>query len=142
MDFTIDGTAYKAGKMDAFKQLSVLSKLSPLLTSGLPELLPLLREVRVQGVKIIDLPLEESVAKLSPLAREIAKMSEDDRRTIIEPCLAVVEKDIGGGKFVPVWNVQAQMSTQPEIREDAFLMLRIVFSVITGTFSRFFPASR
>ncbi len=140
-DFTIDGIAYKAGKINAFEQLAILSKLSPLLTSGLPELLGLLREVKARGVGVMDLPVEENIIRLAPLARELSKLSEADRRQIIEPCLAVVEKDIGG-KFALVWNREAGMAVFPEFRDDAILMLRVVLAVLQGTFGRFFPASR
>lgn len=156
MDFTIDGVAYKARQMNAFDQLSLMSKLSPLLASGLPELLPLIREIRnlppkevkVDGVKrlvpagLLDLPLEESVGKLAPLASALSKMSDADRRAVIEPCLAVVEKDIGSGKFAPIWAGEVGRALFPEFNTNAILVLRVAFAVISGTFASFFPASR
>jgi len=142
LDFSIDGVAYKARNMDVFTQMKVLSKLSPLLASGFGEIIPLIKEARTRGVaSLFSLPLEETVKHLAPVAEHLAKMSDEDRLIIVGSSLALVEKEVKPDVWAGVWNAQAGHAMFREIDENLTLMLRLVFAVLQGTFSRFFPAS-
>lgn len=160
MQFTIDGVAYKARPMDAFTQMDIVSLLSPLVAAGGAELIPWLKEMRETAKAKA---LEAAVAGSDPLAaaadglletdpaealkhfggltRELAKMSSEDRRTIIASCLSLVDKQIKEGQWAPVWNVAASRAADDKINNNLWLMVRIAFEVIKGQLFPFFTVS-
>ena len=141
-EFQIENHVYRAGAMDAFTQLAVASKVSPLLASGFGELFPFFMRMRKEGItNIADVPLKEATSMLTPVAHELAAMTEEDRRFIIGACLSICERqEVGKKNWNPLWNAAAGGPAHKDINEDAFLMIKIVLSVLQGKLGRFFPA--
>lgn len=142
-EFRVDNCVYAFRPMDAFTQLDVIAKLSPLLASGFAELIPFFIKMRDEGLlKIEDIPLKEAVELAPPVAREISKMDSKDRRFIIEACLSLCERKMDGSPgFAPIWNAQVGRAQFEDINSDISIMLRITQGVLMGTFKRFFPES-
>ena len=142
-EFEIDGRAYKVRSMDCFAQLAILAKVSPLLASGFGEIVAFVVAMRKEGIANLgNVPMERAAALLPPVARELAKMSDQDRREVIGACLDVVERktDVGQG-WAKIWNVAAGRAMFDDINNDLLLTLRIALNVFQGTFRRFFPES-
>jgi hypothetical protein len=129
--------------MDAFTQMALVSKISPLLASGFGEAIPIVVSLRKEGMKnLADMPLEKLAAILTPVSRELAKMTNDDRLYIIGTCLNLCDrKHDGEQSFTKVWNDTAGRAMFDDINNDLSLMLRIVIGVLQVTFSSFFPES-
>jgi len=143
MEFRIGEFTYKARRMDAFTQMSVISRLSPLLASGFGEIIPLMHKLREEGIaNIADMPLDRLGAIATPVARELAKMSDDDRKFIISACLDLCDrKPDGDERWAKVWNPQAGRAMFDDINNDVSILLRIVLGVLQGTCESFLPAS-
>jgi len=142
-EFEVDGVQYKCRNMGAFDQMDILTKLSPLLASGIVELLPLLAIVKELGLaSIADLPKEEIIARAPGIARELAKMSSADRHFIVESCLSLCERKVSADRWAPVWAVGAGRAMFDDINNDFWVMVRVAFGVLSHTpsFMRFFPA--
>jgi hypothetical protein len=140
----INGATYRvARKMDAFRQLAVASKISPLIASGVGELAPLLIELRRDGLgNLAAMPLDRLGQIITPVSRELAKMSEEDRRLIIGSCLELVDrKEDGREGWARVWSSDANRSMFEEINSDLAVMLRVVALALQEVFSNFLPAS-
>lgn len=141
---SLNGATYKVTrKMDAFKQMAVVSKVSPLLASGVGELAPLIVELRREGMSVMsEMSLDKLGQIITPVSRELAKMTDDDRRLIIGSCLDLVDrKDDGKEGWARIWSADANRSMFEEINSDMTMMLRIVFFVVVEVFGGFFPAS-
>lgn len=141
-EFEIDGRAYKARRLDAFAQMALLSKVSPLIAAGFGEVVAFIVAMRKEGIaSLADAPLERAAGLIAPVARELAKLSEDDQRGIIAACLASVERKADGQGWAKIWNDAANRAASDDIQNDLFLILKITFQVFQGNFARFFPAS-
>ena len=138
-EFTVGDYTYRAKNMDAFVQWSVAAKISPLIASGFAEILPMAVVLRKKGVKnVADLDLKEIAGMAGPIARELAKMPEEDRRFIASACLSLCERQrLGHQGWEPVWNHQAGISPHGDIQSDGVILLRIIAGVIQGTLANF-----
>jgi hypothetical protein len=143
MEFRVGDCVYRqTSRINAFDQIEIIAKISPLLASGFGELAPLLVQMRQQGVgNLAETSLEQLGHIATPVARELAKMSAGDRRFIIGTCLATVERkrdgEIGWAK---VWSADAGRSMFDDINNDFTVMLRIALGVFQETFGGFLPA--
>ena len=142
-EFTIEGRAYKARRLDPFAQFDMLAKVSPLMAAGFGEFLAFIVHMRQEGLaNLEDAPLDKMAGILAPIARELAKMSDSDRREVIGACLGQCERQsenrLGWEK---IWNQAAGRAMFEDINDDALLMLKISYEVFKGNFARFFPAS-
>lgn len=142
-EFRVGDFTYSVRRMDAFTQMAVVSKISPLLASGFGEAIPLVVRLRREGLNnIANMPLEELARIGTPIARELSKMTNDDRLYIVGTCLGVCDRRRNGEQsFSPVWNQTAQRSMFDDINNDMSLMIRVVLGVLQVTFSSFFPES-
>ena len=141
---SLKGATYKVSrKMDAFKQMAVVSKVSPLLASGLGELAPLVVDLKREGMSVMsEMSLDKLGQLITPVSRELAKMSDEDRRLIVGSCLDLVDrKEDGKEGWARIWSADANRSMFEEINSDLTVMLRIVFFVVVEVFGGFFPAS-
>jgi hypothetical protein len=140
----IGGATYRVvRKMHALQQMAVAFKLSPLLASGIGELAPILIELRREGVAGLGtFSLDKLGQIITPVSRELAKMSDDDRRMLTGALLSVVDRrDDGKEGWHPIWNAEINRSPYDEINNDFSLMLRIIVLALQETFSNFLPAS-
>ena len=143
-DFRVGSSTYRVGRpMDAFTQLAVIARVSPLFASGFGEIIPLVISLRQQGINnIADAPLEKLSSVATPVARELAKMPDADRQFVLSSCLDLCERQEDGKQvWSKVWSSSAGRSMHQDINDDLGLMLRITLGVFQGTFSSFFPES-
>jgi hypothetical protein len=147
-EFTVAGVRYRtARKMDAFVQLGVMSRLSPLLASGFGEIVPLVMELKEKGLQIADVEMNRLMQMAVPVSHELAKISDADRNYIVGECLAVVDRENDSSKtegnrgWAPVWNREAKRAMFTEVNADFSVMLRIVLTVLVETFSPFLGAN-
>ncbi len=140
IQFEIDGYLYRVRGMDAFTQLAVFSKISPLLHAGVKDLVPLLTKVREGGVAALGgMSLDAGMAALGPVTQILSKMDDTDRMAIFDACLDLVERQkVGETSWAKIWSPAAQKPMFADINESAVLILQIVFQVMKGTFQRFF----
>jgi hypothetical protein len=146
MQFFIDGVTYKARQMDIFTQMDIVSLLSPLIMVGGAEIVPWLKEMREAAITngaagLLDADPTEALKHFGGLTRELAKMSSEDRKTIISACLSHVDRQIKEGQWAPVWVPAARMAAFPELNTNLWLTVRIAFEVIKGQLLPFFTAS-
>lgn len=131
-----------SGKMNIFVQFAVVSKISPLLASGIGEIAPLIVQLKREGLSMDELPMERLGQIITPVSKQLASMTEEDRRLIIGSCLGILtrEDDIRKG-WQPVWNKEAGISNFEDLNNELVLVLKLVLFVIQNTFSGFFPES-
>lgn len=143
MEFRVGEFIYKARRMDAFTQMDVISRLSPLMASGFGEIVPLLHELRKEGLtNFADLPMDRLGSIAAPVARELAKMPDEDRHFVVKSCLDLCDrKRDGDERWAKVWSPQAGRAMFDDINNDISVMMRIVVGVLQGTFESFLPAS-
>jgi hypothetical protein len=129
--------------MDAFTQMAIFSKVSPLLASGFGEMIPIIVSLRKEGLRnLADMPLEKLSSIITPVSRELAKMTNEDRTFIVGTCLELCDRKRDSEQsFARVWNASASRAMFDDINNDLSLMLRIVIGVLQLTFSSFFPES-
>jgi hypothetical protein len=143
MEFRVNDCTYRqTARIDAFTQMAIISKISPLLASGFGELAPLLAQMRSEGVgNLATVSLDKLGQIVTPVARELAKMSDSDRKFIIGSLLSSVSRkrdgEVGWSK---VWSVEADRSMHDDINNDLTVMLRIALGVFQETFAGFMPA--
>ncbi|MDD3310951.1 phage tail assembly chaperone [Pseudodesulfovibrio sp.] len=120
MDLTINGNAYRAGRMDARRQFHVVRRLAPII-SGLTDLKSL---------------MGDPMAALGPLADAIAEMKDADADYILDACLAVVERKQPAGGWAKVM-VNGGLMFQDL---DMAAMLRLTWAVLQEDMQGFFDA--
>lgn len=98
MEFTIGDKNFRAGKLDAFKQLHVSRRLAPII----PTLIPVYLAIKNGGME--DIGLLAALSK--PFADAIAGMSDEDSEYVIKTCLSVVRRQVSGN-WTTVWNQSA-----------------------------------
>jgi len=144
MEFRIGDCAYRqTSRINAFDQMAIIAKISPLLASGFGELAPLIMKMRKDGLTSLeDMAIDKLGEIATPIATQLAKMSEPDRRFIIGACLGTVERKRDGEVgWAKIWSQEAGRAMFDDINFDFTLMLRIALGVFQETFAGFLPAS-
>ncbi len=144
IEFRVENATYKTMRpMDFWTQLEMSAKVLPLIAAGFGELTAIIMEMKAQGLNDWgSIPRQRAAMLAVPVAKELSRMSADDRRYIISECLLLCERKMDGQEFwAPIWNVAAARSQFADINEDISIIARITLGVIHGTFNRFFPAS-
>jgi len=114
MDFTINGSDYRSGKLDAKKQFHLARRLGPVLA------------------KLPGVPESEIFAAV---AEEIADMSDEQCDYILDTCMAVVKRQQGDA-WAPIFNARAGVMQFDDI--DMPAMLTIARYVIEENLASFF----
>lgn len=114
MEFTINGSDYRSGKLDAKKQFHLARRLGPVLA------------------KLPGVPESEIFAAV---AEEIADMSDEQCDYILDTCMAVVKRQQGDA-WAPVFNARAGVMQFDDI--DMSAMLTIARYVIEENLASFF----
>lgn len=144
--FEVNGVSYQARRMDLFTQISIATKLAPLMANGLAQILRIVAIAQDHGLaNVLALPKAELLEHLVPLAAELAKMPEADQRFIIASTLAGVQKQNGTAtkpQWASVWPAGMTEAAFPEFRTDLFLTMRVVATVLMATLGPFTLGSR
>jgi len=140
VEFKIGAQRYQCAPIDLFTQLGIVARISPLYASGFAEMVPFMVWFRDAGISSLDnLTVEKVTQIMTPIAREVAKMSDADRNFVISSCLGAVARwRDPGGPWEPVWNKAANVAMLDDIN-DAMLALRISMEVVRIRLSSFFP---
>lgn len=121
-EFDYNGSTYRIGKLDAFKQFHVARRLAPVLASlGLG----------VERLKEMGGSFEEL---LGPISEVVSKMPEVDVDYILHACLHVTQRK-QGDKWARVWAQGGGLLFQDM---DMQAMLRITVEVVKGNLGGFF----
>jgi Phage tail assembly chaperone protein, TAC len=120
VEFEIGGNNYRAGKLDAFKQLHVSRKLAGVLPKVLPALIAATTEA--DGGDMVSL-----LSACEPAAEALAAMPEADVDFVFHTCLGVVQRQQGSA-WSAIWNPQGKVLQFSDI--DLPQMTEIVFKVL------------
>lgn len=101
MEFTIGDKNFRAGKLDAFKQLHVSRRVAPIIPTLVPVFIKLAKDGAMKDLS--------GLAELfAPFAEGLAGMSDEASEYVISTCLSVVKRQAEGGNWTPVWNQGAK----------------------------------
>jgi hypothetical protein len=114
MDFSINGSEYRSGKLDAKKQFHLARRLGPVLA-------------KLPGVAESEI--------FSAVAEEIAGMSDENCDYILDTCMSVVKRQQGDA-WAPIFNARAGVMQFDDI--DMATMLQIARHVIEENLAGFF----
>lgn len=128
MEFSIGENQFRAGKLDAFKQLHVSRRIAPII----PTLIPVFVKVARDGGVTQD--IEGFAAVLEPFAEGLAGMSDADTEYVFGTCISVVKRQVGAN-WTPVWNAQANVCMFDDL--DLGDMIQIVIKVVQDSLGGF-----
>lgn len=135
-EVTINDITYRIGTLNAFKQLHVVRRVVPLLTTFMkPETIRMLNPKRPEGTPA---PTQEDVLGLllEPFVNAMAAMSDDDCEYIVRTCLAVVNRKVGS-TFTLLISANGSMMYDDM---DLPTTIRLVWEVLRANLSGFFSA--
>jgi hypothetical protein len=131
-ELELEGTWYRTGKLDAFKQFHLFRKLMPLF-SGMGE------TAATQVARAATTTGDSNAvrwASFGPVAQAIADMSQQDSEFIIKTCLAVCLRKNPVGQWVRLATPQGDLMFEDI---DLGVMLQLSFAVIQDNLAPFFP---
>jgi len=99
IEFDINGQAYRAAKLDTFKQLHVSRKIGPVVPKLLPAFLKIAESAKAGAAKD---DLNGLAAAVDPLVQALAAMTDEDFDYVVHACLAVVQRQ-QQGNWASVW---------------------------------------
>jgi hypothetical protein len=126
--FEVGGNEYRIDKLDPFKQLHVMRRVSPLI----PQLIPLFMQVSKKGLSA---SMDELPELLQPFADALAGMKDEDAEHVIGTCMSAVKRR-QGDSWSPVWNASAKMSQFKDLN-DLSVLIPMVVRVITENLGPF-----
>lgn len=135
-DITIKEKKYRTGRLDARRQFHVVRRLAPVISSltDLAKDLPGLLADPDKRQDGQDMPTDDLLAALGPLADAIASMSDTDADYVINSCLAVVERQQPSGGWAKIMVGDALQFEDL----DMAAMLRLTFAVLEDNLGGFF----
>ncbi len=158
IEFEIGGVAYQARRLDLLTQLAIVTKLGPLMASGLAQILQLFDSVTEELgtvpsesramlaiAHILAPPKGKLIERLAPLMGELAKMPQDDQQFILAHTLSVVQRNAGSAstpRWETIWPLGLPTPALAEFRSDLMLTLRVVGTVLGMTLGPFIPGNR
>jgi hypothetical protein len=131
LEFQIDDVTYQAGKLNAFQQLHVSRKLSPVLPKLLPAFLSLTKE------ELDSKDLATIAEAVAPATEVLASMADADVEYVIGTCMTVVKRALpGNAGWTKAWNEAANLPMYEDI--DLGVMLQITWKVLGDSLGNFF----
>ena len=133
MEYTIGKNIYRSGKLNAFRQLHIVRRLTPCLGKLAALAGSGVKIKRDAAGKVVD--LEGDIDQvIGPLTTAVAAMKDDDVEYILNACLEVTERKQAGGRFVPIRSGSATMFDDLSLPA----MIQIAYHVIKGNLQDFF----
>lgn len=132
MELMLKGASYRTGVLDAFTQLHISRRLTPLLgkTTSVGDKLEVVKD---EDGAIIDVKGDTDAA-LAPLTEAIAAMKDEDAEYIINACLDVAERKQPGGGWAPVRANRVVMYSDVSLA----VMLQLAFHTLRENMRDFF----
>lgn len=127
-EFEIDGILYKAGKLDAFKQLHLSRKVAPII----PTLIPVFMEISKKG----DLTnnMDKLGTLLKPFADGLSNLSDESTEYILSTCLSVVRRQ-SNETWARVWDQNGKVCMFDDM--DLGVMIRVCIEVMQDSLGGF-----
>jgi hypothetical protein len=132
-ELELEGTWYRTGKLDAFKQFHLFRKLMPLF-SGMGETAASQLAAAASNTNVPEGAVRWS--SFGPVAQAIADMSQQDSEFIVKTCLAVCTRKNPVGQWVRLATPQGDLMFEDI---DLGIMLQLSFAVIQDNLAPFFP---
>lgn len=132
-EFEISGHTYRADKLPAFKQFHVSRHVALLI----PPLIPIITRVARDGSG--SLSAAEFAGMLSPLAKELSQMSDENAEYVIGTCLSVVKRK-ARDSWSSIWNESAKAPMFSDLNDIAAL-IPIVMRVLIDSLGPFIIAT-
>lgn len=126
IEFTVSGQNYRAGKLDAFKQLHVSRRLAPII----PTLIPIFIKLSKDGMS----DLSALGELLGPFATAMASMPDEAAEYVVSTCMSVVSRQQGSA-WSPVWSARGNVVMFDDI--DLGVMLPIIVRVVQDNLGPF-----
>lgn len=136
----IDGATYRLVRpINALVQFDLAAKLSPLLAGGLGEFVALWIKLNTQGIRSIgDLPAGRLGEIITPVAREMARMTNEDRRYVVNICLATLDRRADGQQgWAPIWDPDSGRAMFKDVENDLSLLVRLLLFVLQESLGNF-----
>ena len=128
----ISGHEYRFGRLSAMKQWNVLRRIAP-------AIIGVLGLANIKSAADDNLDVRSLIDKIEPFLEAMSKLSDDDNEYVIDTCLSVVTRQVGGDRG---WvSVGTSGSLQYE-DIDMLVMLRLVFETGRENLAGFFAAFR
>ncbi|SRR6266699_2464175 len=107
MEMKIAGRTYVTGRLDAFKQMNIVAKLSPMMLELQKSIVSLdpadFEAAKTDDAKAIELVREFFASLSNPMIEAFAKMSNEDREYVVGACLDVCQvRDPTAGALSPL----------------------------------------
>lgn len=131
MEFAIGNHMYRAGKLNAFDQLYVLKRLTPMLGKLVSVAGSNIQLTTGTDGKVSDIDGDITTI-ITPLTEAITALPDADMEFVINTCLAACERKQPGGGWAPVRKGEATMY---EVSLSA--MLTITYHVVRNNLSDF-----
>ncbi len=138
MEVFIGQEYYRVGKLNAFKQLHIVRRLSPCLgkLAGLANMAGSHIKLKKDAEgKVVDFEGDIAVI-LTPLTEAISALKDEDTEYILNACLEVTERKQAGNNWVPVRVNKTTMFSDISLP----VMLQIAYYVIRENLTDFFSA--
>lgn len=138
--FERDGVMYRMVKLDTFKQLHILRKVSPLI----PTLIPLFSKIKelVSQAKDKDALAQDIgvlAEVLTPLTEQLAALKDDDFEYVMRTCMCSFQRQAGDG-WMPVWLPNGNKPVDDKIN-DPMIILGFVRRALEANLGPFLTAS-
>ena len=137
MEITIDGTRYRTGKLDAFMQLHVARRVTPLIMA-----------IGKTGAQMLNASEDDfTFGAVASVAQALRDMPQQDVNFVLAACLSVCEREEQGGKWQRViaplpagWEFSDHVRPQLVYQDiEMPAMMRLTTTTIQENLGRFMP---
>ncbi len=129
VEFEQNGQVYRAGKLDAFKQLHLSRRLAPLIPKLVPAFIKLQTLTQAKGADGAPRDLTQIadvVTVLGPFADALAELTDEATEQIVRLCLGVVQRQ-QGNSWAALMNPQGVlMFSDLEFGDMLPIMIRVI----------------
>jgi hypothetical protein len=115
---TYNGIEYRIGALNAFQQLHIVRKISPLVKSLVPAFAAMDKD-RVS--------VEDVIEHLDPITRELSTLDDSTVEYVLNTALSVVQRN-QDGNWHPVWSADARAFMYDDM--DMALGLKLTYDVV------------
>jgi hypothetical protein len=142
VEFEVSGQAYSVGTIPLLTSVEIIAKLSPMFAMGLFDYA--MFQAKAASEEENEKHKFELILLFPGITREFAKMTSEDRNSVIIACLSACTRKVpggGAGGWAPVWAVGATSSNFPDLNSNMLAIFEIVFNVLRIKFGAFFFAA-
>ncbi len=131
-EFELNGRQFRAEKLNAFQQLHVMRRITPLLV-------PMLEIIALAGDGALAKKMLAKPQVLSPLLEQLAGLPDEALEYVMVTCLGALKVQTAPGTWVPLWVPVAKRAIVDDLN-DLGKLLPLVARVIQEDLGGFFGA--